>query len=540
MAFDDIVKALTVQITADDLTGGAWSSVGKGVKEVWNNVTALNQAWELGAKAYGVISDVMAKPIAALSSGGEYAEAEAGMKSLAESYKVDGQKIVDTILNVSESTVGLMEATQASSNAIKKGFSEDQITLLAEFSKKYSDTVGGDFLTILADIEKSISTGNAKAAKSYDLPIEKGMEWTKVQDIIKKKMDSMGEGAYNFGDQWKGMLVGVENIYTAVDKELNNLLGETGFPGMVKSITKALIDVKNNASTIATGIFYITKDLIQAVASPISDFFDIIFDSIGDTSKETKSAADAIKDIVIGVGNTVYDVSIAISNVFNFLMKPLDSVLTTTAKSLSVIIHGMVKVNEITGFYSKENTETLKGIGATLAEVYNTGLLKIDVDSIIKKQEIFNKKVLESGSVAKEASKEHANMSEGLKRVGQEFETTETKVKNQTTTMEKYIASLKEAAVLNGVEVQYGGLTPTSKKNGVAVWEFDQGMNVVTGNGKSGSSSTTAQNAIPKSSQQVIKVQVEGKDGAMKELIEEIIERVTTKAIAEGLITAGV
>jgi hypothetical protein len=37
-----------------------------------------------------------------------------------------------------------------------------------------------------------------------------------------------------------------------------------------------------------------------------------------------------------------------------------------------------------------------------------------------------------------------------------------------------------------------------------------------------------------------LKIQVEGKDGAMKELIEEIIERVTTKAVAEGLITAGV
>ena len=61
--FDDIVKALTIQVKADDLTGGAWSAIGGGVKSVWNNVTALNQAWELGGKIFDTVSGLMSTGI---------------------------------------------------------------------------------------------------------------------------------------------------------------------------------------------------------------------------------------------------------------------------------------------------------------------------------------------------------------------------------------------------------------------------------------------------------------------------------------------
>lgn len=542
MAYDDIVKALTIQISADDLTGGAWSSVGKGAKDVWNNVTALNQAWELGVKAYNAISSAMDKPIAILSAGGAYAEAAAGFNSLANSYNVDGNRVINSIRDISDGMAGLMTATQAASNAISKGFSESQIETIMAFSKKYSDTVGGDFLQINETIIKAIMTGQARTAAQFGLVIQKGMEVNDVMAQIRTRTEAMGEGAFNFGDKWTGMMQSVDDAYLKIYAGLNTLVGAEGFGLLATEFRAVMKGIEDNAATIATGIFVIVKDTVMAIASPIATAFELFQDMFGEVFSSADDMGIKVKTVIIGIGNTIYDVAIASSQVINAIFQPLDISLRAVAKGMSNMIENMIRVNDFTGFYSEDKISALREYGATLAEVYNLGLVKIDIGAIIKKQSDFNKQVMEAGTAAKSVSKEHENMSNGLGKVGEAFEKMG---KNAIKASKDVILSSEEINKYGGILFQANMLAQAGK---IGTKEYNDlmakastGSAKVTGTAtQTASTGTTSQNAVSKSSQQVIKIQVEGKDGAMKELIEEIIERVTTKAVAEGLITAGV
>lgn len=623
MAYDDIVKALTIQITADDLTGGMWSSVGKGVKTVWDNVTALNQAWELGAKAYGVLADALETPVAILSAGGEYSEAEAGFRSLADSYKVDGEKIVNAIREISDGSVGLMEATQAASNAIKKGFSSDQIIVITEFSKKFSDVVGGDFLQIMADVERGLATGQTKLLKQYDIAIEKGMSMSQVLALIAEKTKSMGEGAFNFGDKWAGMLQSVNDAFLTVYKFFNDFMGENGFGEFADSFRESVKSVEKFAAPIATAIFIPIRDIvlevleaIKSVKSTASSIFFWMGDGVGSLGVKIVALATL-------AGTVFYNTAIYVKEQWNFITSPINAFFKTVSERLEGFLDSFARLGEYFGTNSKtldmikeaklqahelskidilgvdtlnlkeRQTKFYEMIDGALVKMktvkkeVSTGLVEIgqaykDTDKIVEKslaeQERYNNSKASQAVALKrrieDIEQNHADALANIARTGNKDQkkiaeeniryqealrdaklSNTRKIEDIETDHQKKMKGLQEQSI-NGIKtyygriaqtyegfaVQYGGLTPTSFINGnMPVWEFDGKGNQVTKTSDS-TSSTTKQNALNKGSSgsQVIKVEVAGKDGALKELIEEIIERVTTKAIAEGLITAGV
>lgn len=620
MAYDDIVKALTIQITADNLTGGAWSAVGKGVKYVWDNVTELNQAWELGAKAYGVLADALETPVAILSAGGEYSEAEAGFRSLADSYKVDGDKIVNAIREISDGSAGLMEATQAASNAIKKGFSSDQIIAITEFSKKFSDVVGGDFLQIMADVERGISTGQTKLLKQYDIAIDKSMSMNQILALIAEKTNSMGEGAFNFGDKWAGMLQSVNDAYLVIYKGLNDLLGEDGFGDFADSFRKNMKTVEDLAVPIATAIYYPIKDAIFETLKVIETMSNSAF---GKLFEDTDTLGVKVLTLASTVGNTFYDLAIYVKEQWNFVTSPINAFFKQVHAELEWFYGNYIKLGKFLGA-SEETINQLKEAKLQAYELSKIDIIGVDTLDLKEKRTRYNEQIDSSIEKLKTMKKE---VSTGLSEMGQAYKDTDKIVEKSLAKQERYNNSkasqavalkrriedieqnhadalaniartgnkdqkkiaeeniryqeaLRDAKLSNtrkiedietdhqkkmkglqeqstngiktyygriaqtyeGFAVQYGGLTPTSFINGnIPVWEFDGKGNQVTKTSDS-TSSTTKQNALNKGSSgsQVIKVEVAGKDGALKELIEEIIERVTTKAIAEGLITAGV
>lgn len=620
MAYDDIVKALTIQITADNLTGGAWSAVGKGVKYVWDNVTELNQAWELGAKAYGVLADALETPVAILSAGGEYSEAEAGFRSLADSYKVDGDKIVNAIREISDGSAGLMEATQAASNAIKKGFSSDQIIAITEFSKKFSDVVGGDFLQIMADVERGISTGQTKLLKQYDIAIDKSMSMNQILALIAEKTNSMGEGAFNFGDKWAGMLQSVNDAYLVIYKGLNDLLGEDGFGDFADSFRKNMKTVEDLAVPIATAIYYPIKDAIFETLKVIETMSNSAF---GKLFEDTDTLGVKVLTLASTVGNTFYDLAIYVKEQWNFVTSPINAFFKQVHAELEWFYGNYIKLGKFLGA-SEETINQLKEAKLQAYELSKIDIIGVDTLDLKEKRTRYNEQIDSSIEKLKTMKKE---VSTGLSEMGQAYKDTDKIVEKSLAKQERYNNSKASQAValkrriedieqnhadalaniartgnkdqkkiaeeniryqealrdaklsntrkiedietdhqkkmkglqeqsINGIKtyygriaqtyegfaVQYGGLTPTSFINGnIPVWEFDGKGNQVTKTSDS-TSSTTKQNALNKGSSgsQVIKVEVAGKDGALKELIEEIIERVTTKAIAEGLITAGV
>lgn len=271
MAFGDIVKALTIQITADDLTGGVFRQMGLELKAAKDHTDALNNAWEVATVLYGKAAGAAGMAIDALSKGGEYAEQKAGFESLATSYGINSELIINSIRDITEGNLSLEQATVAASNAIKKGFSEEQTAAIWAFAKKYSDVMGGDMFEISERLEKGILYQADRVNKQFDLGIDKSMSMAEKIEILKIKTGEMGDSVFNFGESWTGMKNSGKDALLEIYKSLNDLAGETGFEAFAESFRNNMREIETWAPQIAVSIEMVAGAMTaMAIPSVIS------------------------------------------------------------------------------------------------------------------------------------------------------------------------------------------------------------------------------------------------------------------------------
>jgi hypothetical protein len=524
---DDIVKALTIKITADDLTGGAWSTVGNHMKSALNIATSLNQAWELGAKAYGVLTASLDKPIKMLSEGGEYSEIAAGFTAMAQTYGRDGVKIRDTIREISDGMMGLAEATQAASYAIKDGFNAKQIESIWTFAKKYSDVVGGNFEEIASKLEKGIFSGQVKKINAeFGLAIEKGQSVMQVMAQLDEKTRKMGDGAFNFGDSLGGMIQSSYDASLAIKRVVNDLVGSAGFGRMASEFRRVMRTIEDDAQYIGTAIFRPIFDAGQILADSMIaltlDVNDTMFSKV-DTLQIK------IESIIGMIGNSMYDLANIAYVIWNTTFgKIFDEVIRGAAAMLAKVQEIALKMPKriLNLSMSDEEIEQMKAQMQLMQSVAERPFALANLPDLNSKQEAFNKSLHEMATSHEKASKAAEDHGKSIRRVGESIEEFSSKAEK----------ARKQYDTFGGI-VQYGGIAPTkTTAGGASVYEFDSSGKIKSGPGydpKMAAGGTTR-------SETAIKVQVDGKDGALKDLISEIIERITVKAVAEGVIRAGV
>lgn len=470
--FDDIVKALTIQIKADDLTGGAWSKIGDGVKTVWNNVAALNQAWELGGKVFDKVSGILSTGVDALSRGGAFAETEAAFRNLSQSMRVDGDSIVGSLLNISSNTENLERVTQSASNAMRQGYSAEQAQIIAGYAKKYTEAVGGNFLEVNDKIVDAIAQGKTKVLKEFGIMAEAGDKVSVVLGKMQKNAESFGRGAFNFGDDWSSMFISLENALLRVEKEMNVLAGVEGFGDFAASLRNAFAEISKDAPTLALAIFKPISDIgvaaLKTLAVPLDILWDLLFDN-------TDSLHTQILTLAKFTGNTIYDLAriagVAWDGVMAFVNANLINLLDVLAgfdlqmeKSLGVSVFGKEWRASMTGMIDSINKTS---------SVY---------EELTFKQTKFNNDLDFMADKAAKASAENNRFTDGLGKVstglltvGQGFEK-EKKAKDDSKKATKELSD--ETKELAKTYTDLGkGLEGTVKTMGDVVNKTQEGIN---------------------------------------------------------------
>lgn len=656
--FDDITKALTIKITADDLTGGAWSDIGKSAKELMNLATPINQAFELAGKAYEAFRTVTDKPFEWLSQGGELAEFENGLNNLAEAYKVNGESMLASVRELGDGSLDLAASMNATSNAIRMGFNEDQVKTIWEFADRYVHTMGGNVLDVATKIEEAIFTGKGKGVKTFGLNVAVGESFADIEAQMDALKAKLGEGVFDFGDEIKKIGVGFADMTLVVKKELDLLVGKEGFADFAASITDQFKGVEEMAPEIATGIF-----------TPIRDALDILWDSgnsmFGDWFDRSDSLGTKITTIFQTIGNTAYDTGEIVVSVINGVLTPLNEVSRLIFGMNETALKMRISIGEWRGIDPKE-LEILRNYLEESRALSKTGLFAIDENHLVQKQQEYNDAIAKAGEAHRNLKKGTDESSKGIKEAGEAFggvskeakkatdetkkfsddmakeieannkkiqdsqisisrknedivkdhnrrladieadkqkelnklyaeerktdqvnydkrkaieleysekikdenlkyqrakEDAETdshrKIEDATRAHAERLRSIQEdhgkktiarAKEINGVLIQYGGITPTSVSDyGAQTWDVSklrpidrittsaEGVNTMPGQQTASPSNQFKQ---PGAGQ--LKVSLQGIDTKLKDFIEYIIDQVTAKAIAEGHITAGV
>lgn len=543
---DAITKALTIQISAEDLTGSAWSNLANGTKDAWNNVTALNQAWELAGKVYSALRDSMAAPIEALSAGGEYAEAKNGLENLAKSYGVNADAITASIRQMADGSLNLLESTKAASDALRMGFSSDQVARIWEFADRYTHVMGGDVLTVATAIEQSIFTGKAgkgKGAKTYGLNIGEGTVVTDIMGQLDMLKSKLGEGVFDFGDSFKKIGVGFFDMALMIKKEMNDLVGEAGFDEFSQSVIAAFKAIESEAPIIARGIFYPLADAATIAWKFIKDTFNLITGGLGMVFDNSDTVSVRITTLVLAVGNTIYDVGRQIGLIFQMVLPMVDVGIKDLAKNFDTLVDMATMAAKISSYLgggiNPEWIESLKAESDTFKQIAKDGLFQFDLGKLDEMQEKYNKTIMETGQAHADLRLKTLETAKGIEFAGEAFGKAEKAAKASKGEIESLISANMRWNVLSSTTVGKNGKSVTTYNDDFYGPGKQEIPTTLTRSG------TTSAN-IPQTTQSAtqrggpLKIEVTGKDGALKELCEELIERITTKAVAEGLITAGV
>lgn len=419
---DAITKALTIEINANDLTGGAWGSVGAAIKELAMPVMALNQAWELTSKVAGAAWEAIQKPVAVLSEGGAYAEMAAGFASLAESYQVDGQRIVDRLREISAGEIGLQEATTLASNAIKQGFSADQAIAISTFAKKYSDTMGplaGSIADISVKIERSLATGQLKALKEFGIVATEGESTIKVFEQMQARAAALGDGAFNFGESWNGAMQSVKDAGLELARSLNEWIGKMDVEGIASRFREDMRSLENEAPTIARGVFTPFVDGLEFAWRPFRDVLNEVDYWVGGMFDKADTLAIKVNTLILTVGNSFYDWIDMGMNAWNWVIEQVNAGLgaivqkvTESVKLIRDALAPVMTANMAENFASSINV--LEQFEKTPLGYFST---KFDEADWARKKQAFNDSVMQVRQLG-EIQKENTR---GLTQVGGEY-----------------------------------------------------------------------------------------------------------------------
>jgi len=447
MAFDDIVKALTVQISADDLTGGLWGTMGKSVKEVWNNITALNQAWELGSKIYGTVQNgiaLIASGFEKIAEGGNFAEAEASFAALARSHKVNGALIMESVDSIVEGEVKLNELIVQTGEAVKQGFSQHQIEVIYKYAKAYEDAFGGNVLDISNKIFDGFATGVGKGTKALDLFIEKDMDWIKLEDQLIKKTKEMGDGAFNAGDRFESLATSQYNAFLKIKENINFIIGESGFEGLIVSAKNFFDVIRENAPFIAGSIFIPIIDAVKATFPAIQNAGNMLFELFFD---KTDSLKTVIRTIGGFVGNVIYEAAQLAENVWNLFAGSAGAWMSKWYDFLSYM--GDTEIPGIGKLISEKDSLMLDRLSDQMKNVaFDTAELQRQQDAFNKSLWAGNEETKKTVSSNKDLTSGLDAISKGLLKAGQEFDTESGKKKKSKEATKDHNDELKKQIAL--------------------------------------------------------------------------------------------
>lgn len=569
--FDDIIKALTIRITADDLTGEAWSQVGKAGKEIMSLATPFNQAWELASKTLDTVAAAMEKPIQWLSEGGDLAESRAGVEALGRSFSVNAESMLESIRDLSDGTINITQAMQATGNAIRQGFSEDQVQVIWAFAQKYVDTMGernGGVLEVAEKLEKAIFTGKGKEAKELGLNIAVGTSFSDIEAQMERLTAKMGDGAFNFGDSMEKMATAAADAGLRIKEELQNLVGKEGFEDFEGGLREQFKTVEAHAEEIAVAIFVPINEAWQIFREHFLYIFDVLDIGFNDTDTFGQKLVITLQTI----GNTAAETTKMLAGVYNYTIGQFDVLLTTPAKMLAewnqFILDMSAKLGlEVENDKLKEFQTNLEA----LRTMSKTGVITIDTSGISKAQEDYNKAIANAGkqfietkdqadlfgetldeiediikdtdadldTLWDDATDGSEKMTAGIDRAGESFEKNADKIKKSAKDASK---AMREWIEIDA-ELGKASVLVTRTAGGGITWDFGQqfgGSLKTSGSPTSGGNQTQKATGSRGSTGGNFKVSLQGIDPKLADFVEYIIDRVTQKAIAEGVITAGV
>jgi len=380
----------------NDILGGL---AGK-FTESLTNISPYAMAVELAAKAWGMFKDAARDALGILEEGGKLNVTTTAFEALAKSSGVSGDEILRSMTKISDGTLSMADSMQVATRAIRAGFSEDQITTVVAFARKYSQATGAGFEETANAISEAMMTGRTRTLKVYGIMTD---DIATAFSQLKKQTAAFGEGAFDFSSIEKAASTQLGDLADSIGMTWNKMLGKSVTGDALKGLIVQLEALAERGPEIA-----------EALGAPVLGVFDSL-----------SGAFSEVMDLAVGMGVTMTDVTDAFRYAGIGVMA-LAGGLETMVNVALIPIQGVVggvtlalaKMGEVTGIMSEESVFSMNRLGDSIMGAgFNTdklGARMIELDSHLGKNSEQVAALSEKHAGLSGSIKDHAKAEESL------------------------------------------------------------------------------------------------------------------------------
>lgn len=268
---------LKIRISGDPSSGrAALESMAEGASKLRGEWTELNQALEVGRKAWDASFEILKQSAELLEVGGGLHEQRIQFEALAASHGMAADRMVQNIKRISDENATLSESFALGSKLAESGLAEKDQTVILEYSKKWSEAVGKPFLQVAEQAAHALATGRVQSLKEMGLTAD-GI--AAIVDQARRKMSDFADVDFSAADKIGAIGTGFKDFY--------DRLGEA--MGKSPEVQRALTEMADAAVKFTKEFKY--DQSIQ----PVVKFLDTVYE-------KAKSVAEGMGLIVDGLG----------------------------------------------------------------------------------------------------------------------------------------------------------------------------------------------------------------------------------------------
>ena len=276
-AVDDYSKTLT------GLNQG-FELVGKGISAMATVAAAAWDAIKLGAET--AMAGVQ-KAVDLAVKGGDFSEMKRQFDNVAESFGVNGDKIIKNLEGITQNVIGVNDAVKLAGKGIAAGFGEEALDKVFTFVKRRTELTGEDFNQMAETMINALAKGRFSTLKEFGLIIEKGASVDEVLNQIATATKKYGDAGFNTADQINALTNQQEKFYTKIGAAIN---ASEQWQKAFTTLTDAVVLFVNNLDPdfITDFTDVIVEKAVWAtgkIRKVLAEFYDYFYDTISDFAK---------------------------------------------------------------------------------------------------------------------------------------------------------------------------------------------------------------------------------------------------------------
>ncbi|MEY2653340.1 MAG: hypothetical protein RLZZ524_367 [Pseudomonadota bacterium] len=276
-------------------------------------LTGLNQGAELAIKAFNGLAASASFALDSISEGGEFAELDRQFRNVAAAAGVSADQIVAAVDDIADGTVRAADRVKIASKAIQTGLSGDDIQSVLQFTKRFTESVGGDFTAMAQQAFEAFQSGRYGVLKQMGLFIEKGATAQEVAAQMRESIGRFGDTGFNVADVMGRISTRVADFSLYVKRAIND---SDGFQQIMLGLADAVEYFTEGFDfSVISGFFTATITAAQSLYSALASIFGDVFDYIRSTFVSLTSDSGAL-DFFVFLADAAGGVAIVISKVF--------------------------------------------------------------------------------------------------------------------------------------------------------------------------------------------------------------------------------